>query len=780
MKKQLIIFACLLFSMVVLAQKKNYNIGILLDEKTKVVEPVLLELQHQITAVVGEDAIINFPSENILVNNFDLKTAEQNYNTLLNNNTDIILAFGVANNKILSNRSSYPKPTILFGAVNKDFSDIDFTKNTSGITNFTSLVESKSFLEDFKVFKELVEFKKLGIAVESHQVELLSLEEAFEKTFDELGVDYKLIPFKTISDIEPELNDIDAVYLAGGFLLGEDEMTEVADLFIEKKLPSFTSLGVKLVENGVMATNQAETNIDQYFRRIALTIEGYVNGTDLADMPVFIDSSPKLTINYRTAEKVNVPIKYSLISNINFVANKQGEPTRKKYTILEILDQLLEQNLNLKSQEKEVEITSQDVKIAKSDYMPSLTAAGAGTYIDPNFAENSIGLNPEFSITGNLSLQQTIFSEAANANISIRKRLQEAQQEVFNASQLDIIFQGSNAYFNILILKANVQIQMRNLELTRENLKIAEQNYEAGQSGKSDLLRFKSQMAQDTQTFVEAVNQLEQGFIALNQILNNPLDTKIDIENATLEDNVFKDFKYEQLVNLLDNPATTDVFVNFLVEEAKNNAPELKSLDYNLQAVDRSLRLNSGGRLLPTIALQGQYNRIFDRRGAGSEPAFGLTQLDENYNVGLNISIPIINRNLNNINRQRDIIQKEQLNFDIENSELAIDSNVRAAVLNIINEISNIELSKVAEAAAKEALSLTQNSYSNGAVSIIQLIDAQNNLLNAQIASTNAVYNFLINSIQLERFLGYYFLLNSEEDNDKFIQRFFEYLNDRD
>ncbi|MBW1296053.1 TolC family protein, partial [Aquimarina litoralis] len=74
---------------------------------------------------------------------------------------------------------------------------------------------------------------------------------------------------------------------------------------------------------------------------------------------------------------------------------------------------------------------------------------------------------------------------------------------------------------------------------------------------------------------------------------------------------------------------------------------------------------------------------------------------------------------------------------------------------------------------------LTQVSYTSGAVSVIQLIDAQNNYLNAQLASTNAAYNFLINSLQLERFLGYYFLMNSKEDNLAFTQRFLEFLNNR-
>lgn len=779
MKKRITIIFIIIATTGLFGQKKNYHIGVLLDNRTEELEPLFVQLEEQIKAVVGEDAIINFPEKNRLTNNYNLQTAEQNYQILIDNETDIILAFGVVNNKVLSNRSNYPKPTILFGAVNKDFNGIDITKKTSGIENFTYLIESESFLDDFKIFKELTGFKTLGIVIEKPLVDLLPLDKTFDNLFKQLEANYKLIPFNSVNDITTNLNEIDAVYLAGGFFLTKDEIKQLASVFIEKELPSFTSLGIDEVQMGIMATNQSDGNFDQFLRRIALSVEGYVNGTPLSEMPVYIEYSPRLTINYNTTQQVNVPIKYSLIGNTNFIGDGKNVLSEKTYSIIEVINAVLDQNLSLQSQKKDIELSTQDIKSAKSNYLPSLTTSATGTYVDPDSAENSLGQNPEFSTAGNVTLQQTLFSEAANANITIQKNLQKAEQENYNSSQLDLIFDSSNAYFNILILKANVQIQMRNLELTKQNLKIAQQNFEAGQSGKSDVLRFKSQQAQDTQSVVEAINQLEQSFIFLNQLLNNPLEKEIDIDNVVLDKGIFEEYNYDQLVSLLDNPTSREPFIDFLTEEAKKNAPELKSLQYNLEAIERNLKLNSSGRFLPTLSVQGQYNSTFSRSGAGSTPPDGFTVLDNNYNVAASISIPIINQNQTNINRQTNIIQKEQLNINKENTQLAIDSNIRTGVLNVINQISNIELSKVSEEAAKESLELTQVSYTSGAVSVIQLIDAQNNYLNAQLASTNAAYNFLINSLQLERFLGYYFLLNSKEDNLAFTQRFLEFLNNR-
>jgi outer membrane protein TolC len=191
-------------------------------------------------------------------------------------------------------------------------------------------------------------------------------------------------------------------------------------------------------------------------------------------------------------------------------------------------------------------------------------------------------------------------------------------------------------------------------------------------------------------------------------------------------------------------------------------------LDYDIAAIGRSIKLNSGGRFLPTLALQGQYNKNFNRWGIGVNP----NALDKNYNVGLNLSIPLVDQNRKNINRQVALIQKDQLTINKTNTQLAIETNVNNAVIAIINEVSNIALSTVSETAAAEALELTQTSYSNGAVSVVQLIDAQNNYLNSSLAKATAVYNYLLSSLRLERFIGYYFLMHSRAENDEFIGRF--------
>ena len=683
------------------------------------------------------------------------------------------MAFGTINNIVITELKVHEKPTILFGAINSDLIDIDKNKESSGVDNFTYLISSQSYRKDLESFKEIYDFKNIGILVDDFLPDLVPLKETLDVIMSDLGVSYQLIPFEKITDIKNNVNDVDAVYLAGGFFLSEPEIKDLANFFIAKKLPSFTITNVEDVVNGILATNQAEENLTQFFRRIALNVDDIVNGINPSELPIFVDFNPNLTINYNTSQLVEVPIKFSLIGSTDFVGDFDNVISKKKYSLLDVMNETTSKNLSLQSEQQSVTLKKQDVKIAKSDYYPNVSASASGIYTDPKLAEISAGLFPEYETKGDINLTQTIFSEAANANIYVQKTLEKAQQKVYEEAELDAILNASIAYFNALILKSNVKIQAQNLDVTKKNLLIAEHNYEAGQSGKTDVLRFRSEEAQNSQVLVEAISQLEQSFHALNQLLNNPIDFEIDIEEAELEEGIFKNYNYQQIGDIIDNPSMRKDFITFLIEEAKINAPEISSLNYNLKATERILRLNSSGRFIPTLGLQGQYTRNFNQWGKGStsEPI-----LNGNYNIGLNLSIPIFQQNQQNINKQIAIIQKDQLNINLDDLQLNIERNVNDAVLEIINEITNIKLSNVSEETAKESLELTQTAYSSGAVTITELIDAQRNYLQAILSRSNATYNYLISSIQLERFIGRYFLLNTDAENQAFIQRFYEFI----
>ena len=756
-------------------QRESFKIGILIDTLSVEFEPLLTAIQSEIRAVVGEDARIEFPESNIRANGFSATVAEQHYQALLADDTDLILAFGGINNRVIAGREDYPKPTILFGTINTDVIDVDLTAASSNVANFNYLFTSQSYRKDLETFLELYSYQHLAVLIDDALPNVEAVRPVFDALFASLDARYTLVSYANPEDLDVHLDTIDGVYLAEGFLMDSTEIEALAAYLFEREIPSFTSTPSEDVALGLMATNQSEENLSVFFRRIALNVNAVISGEDLGNLPLAIEVSPQLTINFNTAEKVGVPIRYKLIASTKFVGDFKNVLSEETYSLLDVIEDVLDRNLILRQSEKNIELAAQDVRSSKSVYLPDLAGSMTGVYVDEETAEISNGQNPEYSLSGAVTLTQTLFSDAANANIRIQKDLYGAEQENFNATELDLILQAANAYFTVLILKSNLQIQSENLELTRQNLKIAEQNFEVGQSGQADVLRFQSEVARNTQSFVEAVNQLQQGFFLLNQLLDASITREIDVEEATISEGLFERYMYDRFLQLLDNPSLQEVFIQFLVEEARANAPELRSLDYSLKATNRIISLNGIRAYIPSLGAQAQYMRTFDRWGAGVPPP--QFTLDENLSVGLTLTVPLFAQDARRINRQTAIIQKEQLELGRDNAALDIEENVRSAVLDLINQVSNIELSAVTEASAKESLELTQAAYTTGAVNSTQLLDAQNNYLQAQLASANAGYNYLLTSIALERTVGRYFLLQTEAANEAFIARFFEYLN---
>ncbi len=772
MKKSLIFFFALIFQ---LNYSQSVTIGLLTDKDTPEVQPLLEQLKTEISAVLGQDKTVSF--KEVLSNNYNLETARANYQSLVHSDADIILAFGVMDNIVLSQQESYTKPVIVFGSINSDFINLQPEQRTSGINNITYIIAPLSYKKDLEAFKTIYDYRNIGILIDDYVIDALPLETIFDPYFQKEGKQYRLIPLSKNGISPSNLEGIDAVYLAGGFEFSNTQFEKLTSIINTKKLPSFSANRVKDVERGILATNQPQTNLDQFFRRIALNIEAISTGTNASELPLLLEYKNKLTINFDTAKRIDFPLRYAMLGSADFIGSTTKPKTENALSIIDIMRGVLDQNLGLSSSKKSIELSSQDVKIAKSGYLPNVTAGVSGVYLDPRVAEISNGANPEISTSGNVVLEQLIYSESASANIDIKDELQKAEQENYNANELDALLNASVAYFNALILKTNTNIQNQNLQTTKRNLELAEQNFEGGASGKSDVLRFRSQLAQNTQNLIDAGNQLRQAYFTINQLMNMPINKDIDIDDAVLSDGVFKNYKYEDFYIILDDPKLQPALIEFLIQEAKKNAPELKSIDYNLNVTKRTYDLNDYGRFIPTVALQGQYNLAISQSGKGATvPASFPVTPDGTYNVGLNISLPIFNQNQRNINRQTALIQQEQLGFEKENVQLSIEKNVNDIILNLIREIANIEISKVSEETAKESLELTQNAYKQGAVPIIQLIDAQTNYLQTQLARSTANYNYLIASMQLERAIGYFFLTHSEAENQEFIQRANQYI----
>lgn len=346
--KRLITLVLLFVTFASSAQKQSYRIGLLFDHIN--LESFAYEYQKmesEIKAVVGEDARIIFEKSDLLGNEYDLEKARQNYQTLLER-CDIIIAFGRYNALVLKQQESYPKPIIVMDDL-RDWKNTKITSSsTSGVNNLLYLSYPDNLLTRLNIFKQLSDFTKVGIVVEAPVATVFDFETHYEKLLKDAGIEYKIIVYNTLDDILNQLDGIDALALENSFSLRHNDIKELSQVLIERRIPSFSAISRLDVINGIMSTNVSDDDLTRFFRRIALSIESYVNGTNFSDLPVLIDFNSTILVNRSTASALGVSVRYSMLGDVEFVDDSEINPIAQKvYDLPDLIAEVLERNLLL-------------------------------------------------------------------------------------------------------------------------------------------------------------------------------------------------------------------------------------------------------------------------------------------------------------------------------------------------------------------------------------------------------------------------------------------------
>ncbi len=139
--------------------------------------------------------------------------------------------------------------------------------------------------------------------------------------------------------------------------------------------------------------------------------------------------------------------------------------------------------------------------------------------------------------------------------------------------------------------------------------------------------------------------------------------------------------------------------------------------------------------------------------------------------MGLNATFPLYSGGKKSAAAKRLREELAQLETQRRATYDQIQQRIRFALHNTSASFPGIRLSEDAAEAAKKNLNLVTDSYERGVVSIIDLLDAQNASLNADQASLNAVYDFFIDLMEVQRAVGRFEMITGEKERESVFQR---------
>ncbi len=747
-RKSLIILICLPITSIA-----STNIAILVDGKSQYYDDIIELYQTEITELMEGEFEVNFTTHIPGNGGWTFKNIQSKYYGLQNsNNVDVVLTLGLVASLVAAYDSAPKKPTFAPYIIDANFPGLPREGLSSGINNLSYLAEEIALQSDLEEFQSITGFTHMVILLDdSIFAAIKDLPLRVKELTEQMGARASFVlqnqPNQNLVTAIPE--DADAVIITALPRLDAQALQALIDGLNQRKIPSYSVVRPELVEQGVLMATQAEEDDQRRARRTALNIQATLLGDEPAYFPVLFTPKEKLVINMETARKIDFYPRFDILSQATLL-NEEPIGEDPPLSLQDVAHEAIRANLNIISSRLGVLAGEQDVRISRSALFPQLSIGASSSRRDDGSLTVESGGAAEGSTTGQLTLSQVIYSESTRSAYDIQKLQQLSLEAQHRALELDIVQQATVAFLNVLRAQTQVKINQNQLNLSLVNLSLAKNRLQVGSSNAADVYRFESQIATDRQTLLQSQASLRSASEALNNLLHRPIGVVFKTIPATLEhDEVL--FNGSDLEDLIDNERDLLIFQDLYIKLGQQMSPEVAQQDALIAASERQLKASRRSYYVPDVTLQGSRSRIFDESGRQA----GTSLEDENdWEISLNLSLPLYQGGQRKANVLKADYQLNQNKIQREQALRLVEQNVRQFFHEINASYPSIELSELAAMSARQNYELIQDNYSQGVVSIADLIDAQNAALAAEQNAANAVYDFLIDLMNLQRSIG--------------------------
>ncbi|MCA9402549.1 MAG: TolC family protein [Candidatus Omnitrophica bacterium] len=765
---------------VLAADPPTVTVGVVIDGPWKRNNEIFELLRSEVHTLTDDEFAVRFPADKSLTADWTRDGVSAAVERLLNDpGVDIIIALGAIASDDLVHRGPLPKPVIAPYILDIELQNVPRQDGSSGVTNLSYVTFSTRLPTSMTTFHEVVGFHKLTLMTNTYVITAIpQLKDRIRQIAGSIGIDVSIVLVD--GAVQEALAGIprgtEAVFVAPQFQLAPEEVDELIAGLIERRLPSFSGFGRSEVERGMMVgLTQTDFDFPRMARRIALNLQRILLGEKPEDIPVAFEEVTQLTINMETARKVGTWPSWDIMQKAELIGENYFE-SKGELTLEEAISDAVEKNLSLMAGYKSVTAGAVDIRRAWATLFPQVTLAGQWRKIDEDRAKASLGTAPERTANSSATLTQILFNEEALANVGIQKRLQISREEEFRQLKLDIIQATAITYFNVLRAKILERIQFDNLKLSKANLELAEKRESVGQSGSADVYRWESQIATNRRDLLQAQADRHNAEIVLNGLLHRPLEDNYQLRETSLDEPMLW-IDRDRVIQYTDNPWSFRIFRDFIVTDSLENTPGLRQLEALIKAKDRQLRSAKRDFWLPDITFQANVTDNFYEDGAG-QPAAPVKN-DRDVSAVVQASYPLFEGG----DRVAEVKQlKEELaQLTLQRDALmeSIEQDIRTSLRDVGASHGSIRHARKSAAAAGQNLELITDAYARGSVSIIELLDAQNASLVADQVSANAVYDFMIDFMVMQRNMGYYMFMLNEEERREWLERLAAFFSDR-
>ncbi len=717
-------------------------------------------IQAEVAALTAGEFDVRFPADKRLEGDWTLAGAQQVFEQqLADTDVDIIICLGVMTCHVAGQHAALTKPVIASIVIDQSLQSFPFADGASGKKNLVYMTNLHSIDDDMRAFINAAKFGAVAMLVDTALMQAFSsvLNTKIEQVADDLGLTIVTMSVgdSLLAAVDAIPSHVDAVYVTPLLRFDDTSMRELADALIDRKLKSFSLFGVTEIENGLLMSSGGRTeDFLRITRRLALNVQRILLGERPENIPVFLQESRRLAINMTTAAAIGYSPRYAVLADAEQLA-VAAPAAGESLALLDAMLEAVDANLNLKVASFDPLLANEDRRASRSRLLPQFELGAGWLKINKDRAFGSF--SPEESTDVDASVNQLIYSDSAWAGLRIAELLQDASIEDYHAVVLDTLKVSGQLYLNLLRTLSLEDVQRSNLEVTRTNLELARIRESIGFSGRADVLRWETQIALDRRNLIDTEAVRRQAEDRLNQVLNRPLNARIKPTDASVK-SALAVFSQPRFDALIDNALTWEAFQEFLVERGVAVAPELASAGHVVSAGERQVTAARRRYWLPEIGASATGRRNLDR--TIGDIGIPLALIDRtSWDIGVRAALPVFSGGALRADLSRSRYQLRQAQQRSTAIAQDVEMRIRVSMEQAAGSFSGIELADAASAASAGNLQIVTDSYSKGAMSVTDLIDAQNAALGSELAAAEAQYLYLGDILEVLRAIGNFSLL---------------------
>jgi len=337
-----------------------------------------------------------------------------------------------------------------------------------------------------------------------------------------------------------------------------------------------------------------------------------------------------------------------------------------------------------------------------------------------------------------VNLDQAVVDFSRINSLRSQRELSTAADFTLDSSGDSLITRTSAAYFNVLVALETLAAAQAQEAALKKQYDFADKRLEVGLAPITDVYEARAQYDSARANTIVTRNALEDAYQALTEITGGD----IRVLKALPEDFA------PQL------PPQQDV--EGWVATAIENNPALKATEHQVRSAEADVSTAKAGHL-PTLYLQGSYGDT-DSWGDSTLAASGNTTAfdseSESRSLTLLLNVPIFSGGATQSRVRQAIATRDVRQDELEQQKRALVRNTRNAYQTLVAGISEVEARKQAVFSARSAYDASQVGLEVGTRTVLDVLNNQQTLFDAEREYALARYNFLQNRLLLEQAAG--------------------------